>query len=115
MASAVGRAVVTTLATGQWQARSQRLGAYLGERLRALIGHGVTEVRSVGLWAGVDVDPAIGTGKQICLAMAERGVLTKDTHGSTIRFAPPLVVEPRELDWAVDQLAAVLTRRAATR
>lgn len=79
-------------------------------RLRALIGCGVTQVRSLGLWAGVDIDPEFGTGKQICLALAERGVLAKDTHGSTIRLAPPLVIEVDELDWTVDQLAADLPR-----
>jgi ornithine--oxo-acid transaminase len=76
-----------------------------------LIGDGVTAVRSLGLWAGVDIDPILGTGKDICLALAERGMLVKDTHGSTIRLAPPLVVEPRDLDWAVDQLAGVLSNR----
>lgn len=108
LACAVGRTVVGMLATGQWQQRAATLGRHLDDRLRELIGDGVTAVRSLGLWAGVDIDPALGTGNDICLALAERGMLVKDTHGSTIRLAPPLVVEPRELDWAVDQLADVL-------
>jgi ornithine--oxo-acid transaminase len=56
----------------------------------------------------VDIDPALMTGRQACERLAERGVLVKDTHGSTIRLAPPLVVEPEEIDWAVEQLAAIL-------
>jgi ornithine--oxo-acid transaminase len=56
----------------------------------------------------VDVDPARMTGRQACERLAERGVLAKETHGSTIRLSPPLVIEPADLDWAVDQLAAVL-------
>ncbi|MEO6116203.1 MAG: aminotransferase class III-fold pyridoxal phosphate-dependent enzyme, partial [Pseudolysinimonas sp.] len=62
----------------------------------------------VGLWAGIDIDPALATGREVCEALAERGVLAKDTHGSTIRLAPPIVVEESELDWAVEQLVAVL-------
>ena len=49
-------------------------------------------VRGLGLWAGVDIDPTLATGKQMSLRLAERGVLVKDTHGSTLRFAPPLVI-----------------------
>nr|WSY48789.1 ornithine--oxo-acid transaminase [Streptomyces sp. NBC_00886] len=108
LASAVGRAVVRMLTTGAWQERAQTLGSHLSDGLRSLVGHGVVRVRSIGLWAGIDINPAAGTGKEICLALAERGVLAKDTHGSTIRLAPPLVIEAAEIDWAIDQLAAVL-------
>lgn len=111
LASAVGRTVVSMLATGEWQQRARWLGEQLDQRLRALVDHGVTQVRSIGLWAGVDIDPAIGAGKQVCAELAKRGVLAKDTHGSTIRLAPPLVVEPSDIDWAIDQLADVIARR----
>ena len=112
LACAVGRTVVRMLATGVWQERSRDLGAHLHDRLAGLVGSGVTAVRGMGLWAGVDVDPDRGTGKQVCLDLMERGVLAKDTHGSTIRLAPPLVVTREELDWAVDQLTDVLATRA---
>jgi len=65
-------------------------------------------VRGMGLWAGVDIDTRLGTGKKLSLALAARGVLVKDTHGSTLRFAPPLVITAEEIDWAVDQFASVL-------
>ena len=77
--------------------------------MRRLIGHGVIAVRGAGLWAGIDIDPSLASGRQVCELLMERGVLAKDTHGSTIRLAPPIVVEAEELDWAVDQLEAVLT------
>jgi len=109
LAAAVGFAVVGLLETGEFQRRAAELGAGLRERLDALVGHGVLEVRSAGMWAGIDVDPALGTGRQVAELLAERGVLAKDTHGSTIRLAPPIVVEAAELEWAVDQLAAVLS------
>ena len=111
LACAVGRAVVALLDDGTYQARARELGAVLHERLRAMVGSGLHAVRGVGLWAGIDVDPALGSGRDICAALAERGVLAKDTHGSTIRLAPPLVVEAEDLDWAVDQLADVLRTR----
>ena len=105
LAAAIGSTVVDILNRGEFQKRSTELGNRLQSRLRALIGSGVLAVRGKGLWAGVDIDPARGSGKQISLRLAERGVLVKDTHGSTLRFAPPLVITADEIDWAVDQLA----------
>jgi len=109
LAAAVGLAVVGLLETGEFPRRAAELGTGLRARLDALVGHGVLEVRSAGLWAGIDIDPALGTGRRVAELLAERGVLAKDTHGSTIRLAPPIVVEAAELEWAVDQLAAVLS------
>ncbi|MEU4426305.1 ornithine--oxo-acid transaminase [Actinoplanes sp. NPDC024001] len=108
LACAVGAEVVRLLASGEFQERSARLGARLHAGLEALIGKGVVGVRGRGLWAGVDIDPALMTGRQACERLAERGVLAKDTHGSTIRLAPPLVVTEADLDHALAQLAAVL-------
>ena len=113
LAAAVGLAVVGLLSTGEYQARAKLLGERLQGRLRLLIGNGVVAVRGAGLWAGIDIDPALGTGRQVCELLMERGVLAKDTHGSTIRLAPPIVVEAEELDWAVDQLEAVLAELRA--
>ncbi|GAB3755706.1 ornithine--oxo-acid transaminase [Microlunatus parietis] len=108
LAAAVGSAVVGLLETGEFQQRAAELGVRLHDRLRALIGSGVTAVRCAGLWAGIDIDPAIGTGRQLGERLLARGVLVKDTHGSTIRIAPPLVITEAELDFAVDQLAGAL-------
>ena len=108
LACAVGTEVVRLLRTGDFQRRSAELGDRLHTALNALVGRGVVAVRGRGLWAGVDIDPALLTGRQACERLAERGVLAKDTHGSTIRLAPPLVVTEGDLDWAVEQLAAVL-------
>ncbi|MDA2895113.1 ornithine--oxo-acid transaminase [Mycolicibacterium sp. BiH015] len=108
LAAAIGSTVVAMLARGEFQQRSTELGQHLHRRLRDLIGHGVLAVRGKGLWAGVDIDPVHGTGKEVSLRLAERGVLVKDTHGSTLRFAPPLVITADEIDWAVDRFAEVL-------
>jgi ornithine--oxo-acid transaminase len=108
LACAVGRAVVGLLDTGEYQERARTLGAHLHARLGGLLGSGLTAVRGRGLWAGLDIEPALMTGRQACERLMARGVLAKDTHGSTIRLAPPLVVTESELDWAVDQIAAIL-------
>ena len=108
LACAVAIEVVRLLQTGEFQQRSAELGARLHESLRKLLGHGLTAVRGRGLWAGIDIDPTRMTGRQACERLLERGVLAKDTHGSTIRLAPPLVIEADEVDFAVEQLAAIL-------
>ncbi|MFK4834706.1 ornithine--oxo-acid transaminase [Microbacterium sp. ZW T2_14] len=108
LAAAVGLRVVEMLQTGEFQRRAKLLGEHLESSLQTLIGHGVTGVRVAGLWAGVDIDPAVGTGREIAERLIGRGVLVKDTHGQTIRIAPPLVIRGTELDWAVEQLRVVL-------
>jgi ornithine--oxo-acid transaminase len=108
LAAAVGLRVVEMLATGEFQERAKALGAHLEQNVTGLIGNGVTAVRVAGLWAGVDIDPAVGTGREVAERMLARGVLVKDTHGYTIRIAPPLTVRGTELDWAVEQLRHVL-------
>ncbi|MFF8595552.1 ornithine--oxo-acid transaminase [Streptomyces sp. NPDC015220] len=108
LAAAVGTAVVELLETGEFQRRAAELGAVLREGLTDLVGRGVVGFRSRGLWAGVDVDPAIGTGREISERLMREGILVKDTHGSTIRLAPPLTVTETELRSALGSLAGVL-------
>ncbi|WP_229071345.1 ornithine--oxo-acid transaminase [Actinoplanes sp. DH11] len=108
LACAVGAEVVRLLATGEFQERSAQLGAELHAGLESLVGKGIVGVRGRGLWAGVDIDPALMTGRQACERLAERGVLAKDTHGSTIRLAPPLVVTSEDLTYALTRLAEVV-------
>ncbi|WP_076263792.1 ornithine--oxo-acid transaminase [Intrasporangium flavum] len=108
LAAAVGHAVVGLLETGEYQERATWLGEVLADGLAPLVGHGVDAVRVRGLWAGVDVDPALMTGREVCERMLEQGVLVKDTHGSTVRIAPPLVVEERDVELLVDAFARIL-------
>ena len=108
LAAAVGRAVVGLLAPGDLQRRARARGEQMAERLKEMESLGVVGVRQAGLWAGVDVDPALATGREVAEALVSRGVLTKDTHGSTLRFAPPLVVTERDVAFAMDQLSSVM-------
>ncbi|MFE0372821.1 ornithine--oxo-acid transaminase [Streptomyces tendae] len=109
LAAAVGTAVVELLETGEFQRRAAELGAVLREGLAALVGRGVVGFRARGLWAGVDVDPALGSGREISERLMREGILVKDTHGSTIRLAPPLTVTAEELAGALGALEKVLT------
>lgn len=115
LAGAMGRTVVRMLREGPYLDNARRLGEVLRTRLKEFVGSGVVAARSIGLWAGIDVEPSLATGRQMCELLAERGVLVKDTHGSTIRLSPPLVITEDELNWALDQLGAVLRGLGAAR
>jgi ornithine--oxo-acid transaminase len=112
LAAAIGREVVALLQTGEFQERAAKLGAVMTQGLESLVGHGVDAVRSRGLWAGVDVDPTLITGRQLCEALMQRGVLAKDTHGSTIRLAPPLVASESDINTMVDAIRDALADAA---
>jgi ornithine--oxo-acid transaminase len=106
LGAAIGTEVVRMLATGAFQARARELGAELARFLGELPATRVSAVRSRGLWAGIDV---VGrSGRDVCEGLLRRGVLAKDTHGATIRLAPPLVIERDELAWGLEQLRAEL-------
>jgi len=108
LAAAVGQAVVDLVRSGRLQQRARILGERLSSGLHELVGLGLAGVRARGLWAGIDVEPGLMTGRELCLRLLDRGILAKDTHGSTIRLAPPLVIEQDDLDWMVDQLREAL-------
>ncbi len=106
LACAVGREVIALLATGEYQERSAKLGHHLHDRLSALPGDLVRQVRGRGLWAGIEFTSL--PGRVACERLAARGVLAKDTHGTAIRLAPPLVISEPDLDWGLDQIEAAI-------
>jgi ornithine--oxo-acid transaminase len=109
LACAVALEVIAMLRSGEYQRRATELGDHLHRELGLLTSTGhVTAVRGRGLWAGVDIAPEYGTGREISERLMDRGVLVKDTHGVTVRIAPPLVISKEDLDWGLAQLRAVL-------
>ncbi|MFJ6834454.1 ornithine--oxo-acid transaminase [Streptomyces sp. NPDC091209] len=109
LACAVALEVIAMLRSGEYQRRAAELGEHLHHELGLLKDSGhVTAVRGRGLWAGVDIAPEHGTGREISEKLMDRGVLVKDTHGVTVRIAPPLVISKDDLDWGLAQLRAVL-------
>jgi ornithine--oxo-acid transaminase len=106
LACAVGREVIAMLSTGEFQERSAKLGTHLHDRLSALPRQTVKEVRGRGLWAGVEFVTL--SGREVCERLAAAGVLAKDTHGTTIRLAPPLMISEADLDRALDLIEEVV-------
>src|ERR687897_750031 len=90
--------------------RSAELGAYLVDRLRAMRSNVVKEVRGRGLWVGVEVDPNVVSARAVCDALLQNGVLSKDTHGTVLRFAPPLTISRDEIDWGMERIERVFAR-----
>ncbi|TXC95790.1 ornithine--oxo-acid transaminase [Streptomyces sp. ISID311] len=109
LACAVALEVIAMLRTGEFQQRATELGEHLHSELGLLVGDGAVDaVRGRGLWAGVDINPSRGTGRSVSEQLMKRGVLVKDTHGATIRLAPPLMISKEDLDWGLAQLRDVL-------
>jgi ornithine--oxo-acid transaminase len=104
-ACAIGIAVCELLAKGTVQANSAKLGEYMLGRLRGMKSPRVKEVRGRGLWAGVELTDK---ARPFCEKLMRDGVLCKDTHGTTIRLAPPLTITRDELDWALERIEKVL-------
>lgn len=98
LAAAVGLEVVRMLETGELQQRAAALGDRLRAALEPLVGNGVTAIRSAGLWFGIDIEQGIATARDICERLLELGILAKDTHGTTVRLAPPIVIDEADLD-----------------
>ena len=109
LACAVASAALDVLVDEQLVERAAELGLHLEQRLRSMKTDKVQEVRCIGLWAGVQLHPEAGGARKYCYALKDRGMLCKDTHVDTIRLAPPLVITKEQIDWAVDQLEAVLS------
>ncbi len=107
LAAAVGLSVLDVLADERLAERAAELGAYLVDRLRGIRSEAIGDIRGRGLLIGIEIRPDAGTARDYAARLLELGVLTKDTHEQVIRLAPPLVIEPSELDWLLDRLESV--------
>lgn len=108
LAMAIGREVVAMLAEGDLQQRSRELGDHLLSRLRSEAPTTVREIRGRGLWAGIETTADAGPARPRCERALSLGVIAKETHSTTIRLAPPLVIEPDDLDHGIDVVLEVL-------
>jgi ornithine--oxo-acid transaminase len=112
LACAIGIEVLRLLGTGEYQRRSDELGAALIERLRAEASPGaVSEIRGKGLWVGIELSPQAAPAREVCERLLEMGVLAKDTHETTVRLAPPLCVTQEDLEWATERILTALAER----
>jgi ornithine--oxo-acid transaminase len=115
IACAIGRKVVAMLRTGEYQAVSQELGDYLLKSLREADLPTVEEVRGRGLWAGIQLAPDARPARKVAEKLLEHGILAKDTHESTIRLAPPLVITREDIDWALERIVPALEQAGGER
>lgn len=109
LACAVGRAALDVITSEKLVERSAEMGKYFMDRLRGMNSPYAKEVRGKGLLIGVEIKPEHGTARPYCEKLMQLGILAKETHEQVIRFAPPLVISREEADWALEQIAKVLT------
>jgi ornithine--oxo-acid transaminase len=118
LAAAVGLEALRVLSDERLVERSRDLGAHMIERLHTLTSPVLKGVRGRGLWAGVEIDPRFATAREMCERLLTKGVLSKETHGTVVRFAPPLVISREDLDAALESFEEVVgdvERRQARR
>ncbi len=108
LGAAVGLAALEVLQEERLAERAATMGAYLLRRLKALRSPVVTDVRGLGLLIGIELDPKRVSARQFVETLLKHGVLSKDTHGTVARFAPPLVVDREQLDWGVERIRDAL-------
>jgi len=105
LACAVARAALRVLVDEKLSERSAELGTYALNRLQQMKGPDLVEVRGRGLWIGIELN---SPARPYCQTLQERGVLCKETHGTVIRLAPPLVIDRTDLEWGLEQIESVI-------
>jgi len=108
LGAAIGLAALKVIEEENLAERSQILGDYLMNKLQNIKTNKISEIRGKGLFIGIELDHSLGGARSYCEALMKRGILCKETHGHVIRLAPPLIIENEQIDWMVDQIAAVL-------
>jgi len=110
LACATARVAIKVLIEEGMIENSAKMGAYLLAQLRKIKSPYIKEVRGKGLFIGVELHPEAGGARRFCEALMQRGLLCKETHEHVIRFAPPLVIQKDDIDWALEHIEAVLTK-----
>jgi ornithine--oxo-acid transaminase len=105
---AIAREALRVIVDEALPERAHEMGTYFRQALRAMASPYVKEVRGKGLLIGVELNEDAGPARPFCLALKAHGILAKDTRGTVIRFAPPLIITRDELDWALDVIRQVL-------
>jgi len=108
LASAVGLEALKILVEEKLPERSKEMGDYLIEKLHGLDSRLISGIRGRGLFVGIEIDRSLASAREICEALMDRGLLSKETHETVVRLAPPLIISRDEIDWAVDQISDVL-------
>jgi ornithine--oxo-acid transaminase len=112
LAAAVGLEALHVIADEGLVERSHVLGAHMLARLRAIKSTALKQARGRGLWVGAEIDPRFASARAICERLLAKGVLSKETHDTVVRMAPPLVIAREDLDWALDRFEETLAEVA---
>jgi ornithine--oxo-acid transaminase len=115
LAAAVALEAIAVIRDENLVERSRVLGAHLLARLQAIKSPALKVVRGRGLWAGAEIDPRFASARTVCLHLLQKGVLSKETHDTVVRLAPPLVISRADLDWAIDRFEEVVIELERTR
>ena len=110
LASAIGKRSLELLYEDNLIENSRIMGDYFKQSLLNLNSKIIKEVRGKGLWLGVEIDPNYISGKDLSLMCLDHGILCKETHETTIRYAPPLIITEEELSWGIDKISTVLKK-----
>jgi ornithine--oxo-acid transaminase len=108
LAAAVALEALNIIVEEDLTARSAEMGEYLIDSLRRIESPLIRDVRGSGLFVGLEIDPARGSAREVCLRLMEKGILTKETHETVVRLAPPLSIDREQLSWAVARIEEVL-------
>ena len=108
LAAAIGLEALNVLVEERLAERSAELGAYLIAELRKIDSPLIRAIRGRGLFVGLEIERSLGSARAVCEALMKRGLLSKETHQTVVRLAPPLVIEKRDIDWALQQIREVL-------
>ena len=109
LASAVGLEALNILVEDDLSACSASMGDYMLNGLHQIDSPLIKSIRGIGLFIGVEIDPALGTAREACERLMQVGILSKETHDTIVRLAPPLTITRSEIDWALQQITAVLS------
>jgi ornithine--oxo-acid transaminase len=108
LACAVARTALKVLVEEGMIENAEKMGDYFSASLRKIKSPHVKEVRGKGLLIGVELHPESGGARRFCETLMAKGVLCKETHENTVRFAPPLVIKKEDIDWALERIETVL-------
>jgi len=108
LAAAIGLEALNILVDENLADRSMEMGTYMKGELNKLDSAMIDSVRGSGLFIGIEIDPALGSAREICERLMARGLLSKETHETVVRLAPPLIITKQQIDWAVEQISSVL-------
>ena len=101
LAAAIGKRSLELIEEEKLVENSKQQGSYLLEELKKIQSPIIKQIRGKGLWIGVEIDTKIINGRKMSERLLRKGILSKETHASIIRFAPPLIIKKKEIDWAV--------------